>query len=165
MTRNSNSPTRGERNVPGWLPHHLAQQLTDLLGLLELVELAHSLLHALGDRKVLRRNHVTPVPLGRVAPGDGNIIDLLVDELPETTHVVLVDVDACDRAEEPFEHRNTRRMGHALPPVRRSRLARSGRHLTFALRRRLRTGPAGAISPGRFGLTGQEAPGNARRTM
>src|SRR6478752_3417733 len=41
----------GERNVPRWLPHHLAQQLADLLGLLELVELAHSLLHALGDRK------------------------------------------------------------------------------------------------------------------
>src|SRR5246127_5138051 len=31
-----------ERNVPRWLPHHLAQQLADLLGLLELVELAHS---------------------------------------------------------------------------------------------------------------------------
>src|SRR6476646_8372495 len=57
----------GERNVPRWLPHHLAQQLADLLGLLELVELAHSLLNALGDRKVLRHNHVTPVPLGRVA--------------------------------------------------------------------------------------------------
>src|SRR6478736_1672074 len=149
----------GERNVPRWLPHHLAQQLTDLLGLLELVELAHSFLNALGDRKVLRRNHVTPVPLGRVAPGYGNVIDLLVDELPETTYVVLVDLDACDRAEEPFEHRNTRRMGHALPPVRRSRLARSGRHLTFALRRRLRTGPAGAISPGRFGLTGHRNQG------
>src|ERR1700742_4160730 len=33
----------GERDVPGWSSHHLAQQLTDLLGLLELVELAHSL--------------------------------------------------------------------------------------------------------------------------
>src|SRR6185312_6219756 len=122
----------GERNVPRWLPHHLAQQPADLLGLVELVELAHSFLDALGDRKVLRHNHVTAVPLGRVAPGYGNIIDLLVDELPEATYVVLVDLDTCDRAEEPFEHRNTRRMGHALPPVHRSRLARSGRHFTLA---------------------------------
>src|SRR6185503_10965731 len=108
----------GERNVPRWLSHHLAQQLADLLGLLELVELAHSFLNPLGDRKVLRHDHVTPVPLGRIAPGDGNIIDLLVDELPETTYVVPVDLDACDRTEEPFEHRNTRRMGHALPETR-----------------------------------------------
>src|ERR1700754_3011063 len=111
----------GERNVPRWLPHHLAQQLTDLLGLLELVELTHSFLHALGDRKVLRRNHVTPVPLGRVAPGDGNVVYLLVDELPEATYVVLVDLDTRDRTEKPFEHPNTRRMGHALPPVGRTR--------------------------------------------
>src|SRR6201999_4421046 len=95
----------GERNVSRWLPHHLAQQLTDLLGLLELVELAHSFLDALGDRKVLRHNHVTPVPLGRIAPRYGNFIDLLIDELPEATDVVLVDLDARHRAEEPFEHR------------------------------------------------------------
>src|SRR6476619_5074031 len=100
----------GERNVPRWLPHHLAQQLTDLLGLLELVEFTHSLLDALGDRKVLRHNHVTPVPLGRVAPRDSNVIDLLVDELPEPTYIVLVDLDTGDRAEEALEHRNTRRM-------------------------------------------------------
>src|ERR1700737_1923578 len=92
----------GERNVPRWLPHHLAEQLADLLGLLELVELAHSFLNALGDREVLRHDHITAVPLGRVAPGDSNVIDLLVDELPEATYVVLVDVDACDRAEEPL---------------------------------------------------------------
>src|SRR4029079_4857573 len=107
----------GERNVPRWLSHHLAQQLADLLGLLELVELAHSFLNALGARNALRHDHVTPVPLGRVAPGYGNIIDLLVDELPETTHVVLVDLDACDRAEKPFENRNRRRMAHAIPPA------------------------------------------------
>src|SRR3984893_10692342 len=112
----------GERNVPRWLSHHLAQELADLLGFLELVELAHSFLNSLGDRKVLRHDYVTPVPLGRVAPRDGNVIDLLVDKLPEATYVVVVDLDACDRAEEPFEHRNTRRMGHALPPVHRSRL-------------------------------------------
>src|SRR5246127_946446 len=116
----------GERNVPRWLPHHLAQQLADLLGLLKLVEFAHSFLDALGDWKVLRHNHVTPVPLGRIASGYGNFIDLLVDELPEATYVVLVDLDACDRAEEPFEHRNIRRMGHALPPVHRSWLAPTG---------------------------------------
>src|SRR6202007_1438560 len=85
----------GERNVPRWLPHHLAEQLADLLGLLELVELAHSFLDALGDRKVLRHNHVTPVPLGRIASGYGNFIDLLVDELPKATYVVLVDLDTC----------------------------------------------------------------------
>src|ERR1700682_435771 len=122
----------GERNVPRWVPHHLAQQLAGILGLLELVELAHSFLNALGDRKVLRHDHVTTVPLGRIASGYGNVIDLLVDELPEATYVVLVDLDACDRAEEPFEHRNTRRMGHALPPVHRSRLARPGQHFTLA---------------------------------
>src|ERR1700737_2137193 len=70
--------------------------------------------------------------LGRVAPGDSNVIDLLVDQLPEATYVVLVDVDACDRAEEPFEHRNTRRMGHALPPVHRSRLTSSTQGWQFA---------------------------------
>src|ERR1700752_5110131 len=43
----------GERNPPRWLPHPRPQQLPDLRGLLELGELAHSFLHALGDRKVL----------------------------------------------------------------------------------------------------------------
>src|SRR5882757_6019519 len=111
----------GEGNVPRWLSHNLAQQFADPPGFLELVELSHSFLNALGDRKVLRHDYVTPVPLGRVAPGDSNAIDLLVDELPEATYVVLVDIDTCDRAEEPFEHANTRRMGHPLPPVHRSR--------------------------------------------
>src|ERR1700733_6879765 len=101
-----------ERNVARWLSHHLPQQFTYLLGLLQLVEFAHSLLDALGDRKVLRHNHVTPVPLGRVAPRDSNVVDLLVDERPEATDVVLVDRDACDPTKKPFERRNTRGMGH-----------------------------------------------------
>src|ERR1700761_2105370 len=116
-----------ERNVARWSPHPLPQQLTDLLCLLQLVEFPHSLLDALGDRKVLRHNHVTPVPLGRVAPRDSNVVDLLVDELPEATDVVLVDLDACDRTKEPFERRNTRGMGHRIPPLQRFRSAQQRR--------------------------------------
>src|ERR1700761_5316076 len=116
-----------ERNVARWLSHHLPQQFTDLLGLLQLVEFAHSLLDALGNRKVLRHNHITPVPFGRVAPRDSNVVDLLVDELPEATDVVLVDLDACDRTKEPFERRNTGGMGHRIPPLQCFRSAQQRR--------------------------------------
>jgi hypothetical protein len=97
----------GEGDVGRWPSHLLAQQLADLVGLLELVELAHPFLKALGDRQVLRRDHIPLVPFGRVASGDGDGVDLLVDKLAETPHVVLVDFDARDRAEEAFEHRDS----------------------------------------------------------
>jgi hypothetical protein len=54
----------------------------------------------------LRRNHVASVPFGRVPPRDGEVVDLFIDEVAESPHVVLVDIDARCRAKEPHEHRD-----------------------------------------------------------
>jgi hypothetical protein len=59
-----------------------------------------------------------PFHLAEARPVMAMSSDHPVDEVAEPSHIISVNVDAGNRAEEPREHWDTRRMGHASPPAR-----------------------------------------------
>ena len=96
-----------------------------------------------GDRKVLRHNHVTPVPLAELRPAMAmSSICSSTNSRKRRTSFLSILMLATERKNR--SNRNTRRMGHALPPLGRTAGPMS-QYVTFALKRRTRTGPAGAI--------------------